>query len=435
MAQPSSPTVGARTVPARPDWLVRFGRRLRLARGRAGLTQQRLAAPDLNKSFISLLESARSYPSVETVVSLASRLDTSVASLLFDADELRRETAYNLLHLAWLLDPATRGEEALRLAETAGVLIGDPPAEMQARVHLIRARVAMAADRLDEAAAAAEAAAAVARRARHSRALGSALALRGVIDERRGYYRAAIATLHRALGLMRRTSSARSEEGVWALLSLAAAYGRTGQAARARGAYRQALAVATRLRLPRMRGRALTGLGMVEWMLKRLDEAVSVFSQAYAAFEQDEDLPEMARVLSNLGLIRREQGLYAEALAVLERAARLRERLRDTRGLAATADETAQVLLAMNRLAEAARSARRAVELGRASGDRSRETVATMTLGQVLRAQGRWKEALEHLQAAAVQFRRLGMHTHAAAARAEIDLTRSQSPAGTAVPR
>ncbi|MDQ7858847.1 MAG: transcriptional regulator [Armatimonadota bacterium] len=425
----------SRTTLARPDWLVQFGHRLRLARGRAGLTQQRLAAPDLNKSFISLLESARSYPSVETVISLASRLDTSVASLLFDADELRRETAHNLLHLAWLLDPATRGEEALRLADAAGALAGGLPPEMRARAVLVRARVAMAASRLGEAAVAANEAAALARRARHARALGSALALRGVIDERRGQYRAAIATLQRALGIMRRTSSVRSEEGVWALLSLAAAFGRTGQAARARRAYRQALAVATRLHLPRMRGRALTGLGMVEWMLKRLDEAVSVFSQAYAAFEQDEDLPEMARVLSNLGLIRREQGLYAEALAVLERAARLRERQRDARGLAATADETAQVLLAMNRLAEAARAARRAIELGRASGDRSRQAVATMTLGQVLRAQGRRKEAIEHLQAAMVQLRRLGMRPHAAAAQVELDLTRDQRPSGVAATR
>jgi tetratricopeptide (TPR) repeat protein len=414
---------------------VQFGRRLRLARGRAGLTQQRLAAPDLNKSFISLLESARSYPSVETVISLASRLDTSVASLLFDADELRRETALNLLHLAWVLDPAARGAEALRLAETAGALATDLPVEMKVRAVLVRARVAMAADRLSEAARAADEAARLARRARQARALGSALAVRGVVDERRGHYKAAIATLRRALAVMQQTSSARSEEGVWALLSLAAAHGRTGQAARARRTYRQALATATRLHLPRMRGRALTGLGMVEWMHKRLDEAVALFDQAYAAFEQDEDLPEMARVLSNLGLIRREQGLYAEALAVLERAARLRERQRDTRGLAATYDETAQVLLAMNRLAEAARAARRAVELGRASGDRSRETVATMTLGQVLRAQGRWRDALQHLQVAAVQFRRLGMRTHAAAAQADLELTRSQSPSGVASPR
>jgi tetratricopeptide (TPR) repeat protein len=435
VAKPSPRTVLAPTAAVRPDWLVQFGRRLRLARAHAGLTQQRLASPDLNKSFISLLEGARSYPSVETVISLASRLDTSVASLLFDAEDLRRETAWNLLHLGWVLDPATRGAEAVRAAETAEAMAVDPPVEMRVRALLIRARVAMSADRLDDAARLADEAAALARRRRHARALGSALALRGVVDERRGRYTAAVVTLQKALALMRRASSGRSEEGVWALLSLGASFGRTGQAAHAQRVYRRALATATRLRLPRLRGRALTGLGMVEWTLRRLDAAVTFFNQAYTAFEQDEDLPEMGRVLSNLGLVRREQGLNAEALTVLERAMRVRGRQRDVRGLSATADEMAQVLLAMNRPADAARAARRAVAYGRACGDRSRQAEAQVTLGQVLRAQGRWRRAAALLQAASIQLRRMGMRAQAATAAAELELMRSQRPSGVAVSR
>lgn len=96
MAQPSP----ARPKSAPPEWLLQFGRRLFLARGRAGLTQKALAAPDLSKSFISLLESARSYPSMETIGVLARRVNSSIGALLVDPADLRLETALNLLHLA-----------------------------------------------------------------------------------------------------------------------------------------------------------------------------------------------------------------------------------------------------------------------------------------------------------------------------------------------
>jgi transcriptional regulator with XRE-family HTH domain len=116
--------------------LLQFGRRLRQARGYAGVTQEQLAGRDCNKSFISLLESGRSYPSVETVTALARRAGTSVASLLLDPEALRWETAYNLLHLAWQMDPAERGAEALRLAEMAETL---PQSSASARPWCARA--------------------------------------------------------------------------------------------------------------------------------------------------------------------------------------------------------------------------------------------------------------------------------------------------------
>ena len=124
MPEPSPSAHGRKA----PDWLVQFGYRLRLARGRAGLTQEALGAPDLSKSFISLLESGRSYPSVETVVALARRLDTSVASLLMDPAELRRETALNLLRLATAMDLAAQGSEAVQVTAAAEALLPDMPA-------------------------------------------------------------------------------------------------------------------------------------------------------------------------------------------------------------------------------------------------------------------------------------------------------------------
>ena len=61
-----------------------------------------------------------------------------------------------------------------------------------------------------------------------------------------------------------------------------------------------------RLDMPKLHGRALTGLGLIEWAAGRLDQAVDLLSRAYEVFEQAEDLAEMGRVLTNLGRIRRE---------------------------------------------------------------------------------------------------------------------------------
>lgn len=418
MAKPSS-------APARlrqPQWLLEFGRRLKVSRTWAGLSQQQLAAPDLSKSFISLLETARSYPSIETVLALAQRTHASLASLLLDPSNLRLETAINLLHLAWTMDPARHGSDALQLVGSAELLAPDMPTELRVHSMLVRGRVAMATGHMDDAARLADGAVALAQRQHLEGALGRALTVKGIVDERRGEFRAAIATLEQALGLMRRSKRVDSEEGVWAMLSIGAARLQTAQIDGAQTAYQQALELATAVHLPRLRGRALTGLGMVEWMRQQLDLAVAFFSEAYDAFEQVEDLAEMGRVLSNLGLVRREQGLYDEALAVLNRALGIREREGDVRGRSATLDELAQVFLTLGRLDEAANAARGAIRDAKAAGDQARHAVAQVTLARVLRAKKRRREAVTLLREAIATLTRLGIAKEAANASGELGL-------------
>ncbi|HWP29647.1 MAG TPA: helix-turn-helix domain-containing protein, partial [Chloroflexota bacterium] len=218
MAQPP-PRAGAKS---RPEWLVQFGRRLLLARGRAGLTQQALGAPDLSKSFISLLESGRSHPSVETVIALARRLHSSVGALLLDAPALRLETALNLLHLASQMDLAQQGEEALKLVAAAEALVPDMPAELRAQAVLLRARVAIHGGDLDEGQRRADDAVALTRRQRLPNLTGMALALRGEVELRRRAFKAALPLLEEATTLMQRAKAARTEESVRALISLGA---------------------------------------------------------------------------------------------------------------------------------------------------------------------------------------------------------------------
>ncbi len=423
MAQPSpSPfhSLSWEGKTARQGWLAQFGRRLLLARGRAGLTQQALGAPDLSKSFISLLESGRSHPSVETVISLSRRVNSSIAGLLLDPADLRLETALNLLHLASQMDLMTQGAEAIKLVEAASALLPDMPAELRARSALLRARAAIATNAVDEATKWADQALAVARQHRFAIFHGMALALKGEVEVRRRTYKTALPLLEEATERLQRTKAARTEENIRALISLGTTRDLLGQTDRAHRAYRRALDLSTRLRLQALRGKALTGLGMVARARGQLDAAVTFMTQAYEAFAQVEDLTEMSRVLSNLGLVRREQGRLDDALAALEQALRVRERLPDSRGRSATLDELAQVYLALDRRQEAARAARRAIREAQAGNDQAREAMSQVTLGRVLRAQSRRGEAIELLRGAVTTLKRLGLDDRASAAAGEL---------------
>src|SRR3990172_4806041 len=107
--------------PKSPPWLKRLGSRIRQVRRIRGLTQTDVAKPNLTKSFISLLESGRTYPSVGTLVALADRLQTSIALLLLETSELPRETALTLLALARATGEASPAD-AERLLAAADVL-------------------------------------------------------------------------------------------------------------------------------------------------------------------------------------------------------------------------------------------------------------------------------------------------------------------------
>lgn len=406
----------------RPVWLVEFGRRLLIARGRAGLTQEGLAAPDLSKSFISLLESGRTFPSVETVVELAQRLNSSVAALLMDPQNLRLETALNLLQLASQMDLAARGKDTGKLIAAAEAVLPDMPVDMRIRATMLRARIAIAANQLDDAARLAGDAVAMARRQKRPNRIGMALALKGEVEVRRRTYTIALPLLEEAASIMRRSKEARTEENLRALISLGTTRWHLGKIGGARRAYQRVLDLATRLELHLLRGKALTGLGLVEWARRRLDAAAARFADAHRAFSQVEDLAEVGRALNNLGLIRREQDRLDESLLVLQQALRVQERLKDVRECSAILDEIAQVRLAQNRYADAARAARRAIREAQDGVDRRREAAAQTTLARILRAQGRRTEAIALFRGALSTFKRLGLESRSAAVSTELDL-------------
>ncbi|MDR7556195.1 MAG: tetratricopeptide repeat protein [Armatimonadota bacterium] len=407
-----------------------------LARNRAGLTQQALGAPDLSKSFISLLESGRSYPSVETVIALARRMHTSVGSLLFDPADLRQEIALSLLHLASALDPRTAGDDALRLlAATEGVLVPLPPA-LHAQVLLHRARVLLARGQVEDARRLLTEAAALAARHRLEGPASQALALQGMAALCQEDVDAARPLLEQAVDAMRRSKTARTEEHVRALIALGSVHVRSGHPERGQRAYRRALDLATRLRAPRLRGYALWGLGVAACVRRHPEQAAAWLEQAVQSLQQDGSPEDLCGALTALGVARCLQGRYGDALAVLQRALRLQEQYQaDPVHRSEAWSRLAQVLLAIDRRGDAARAARRALRDAQAAGARAAEAQAQVTLARVLYAQGRRTEAVEALRDAQTALKRTGHAQQAATAAALLALwTREQPAAGEGGP-
>src|SRR5437667_10165085 len=70
-------------------WPMQLGKKIRDLRFRRGLTVQQLAeASSLSKGFISQVENDRTSPSLATLRDLARALDTSVAYLVVEDDQV-----------------------------------------------------------------------------------------------------------------------------------------------------------------------------------------------------------------------------------------------------------------------------------------------------------------------------------------------------------
>ncbi len=393
---------------ARSRWIVAFGQRLEQARGRVGLTQAELAGADLSKSFVSLLETARSYPSVETLLLLASRAGTSVAGLLMDAGELRLDTALNLLALAresvW-----TRPAWAVSVIRAVEELVPDTPLWLKAEATIVRGIAATLENRLGEAEKLARQAQEYAEKAGFAPGQAQALALIGDVALLRREFTRSLALLSQAVALYRRSGSLRSEPGIKALIWLGAAAFRVGRSKYARRTYTKARTLAARLHLRVLEGQALWGLGYLAQVEGDLVKAGRLLQDAKRAFEDSEDLINLADVLLNLSILYREQGRLDQALAAVQHSIRIIAKLGNLRRRSNAHQDLAGVYLQMGNLEEAEKAAEQALDDADKVGDRKHRATALATLGRVAIVRKERSKAIRYLREAAQQLKALGL--------------------------
>lgn len=276
-----------------PLWLKRLGSRFRQARRARGLTQADVASPNLTKSFISLLESARTYPSVETLVALVRRLETSLALLVLDADQLPRETALSLLALARSRTP-TPPASVDRLLLAAEALIRDAH-DLHADLLLARGDIALTRGQVKQAKRRFEEALAYAKRRRLRTYQPCALTRLAELAARRKNLATAREQLEEALTQFRSTRTLRSVDGCAALILYGRVLSQQGELGRALRVLEEVAEVAERYDLPAMLGRIYKGIGLVHAASGRPEQAAEArrrAKDAVAKAGKREDLAE-----------------------------------------------------------------------------------------------------------------------------------------------
>jgi tetratricopeptide (TPR) repeat protein/transcriptional regulator with XRE-family HTH domain len=153
---------------------------------------------------------------------------------------------------------------------------------------------------------------------------------------------------------------------------------------------------------------ALLGVGTVQWLLGRNEEASGHLSAALALYRQAEDRIGEARACTNLGIVEVATGRYDEATEHLRRAVMLFGHLGDGVGEAHALSNLAVVDGRQGRHRKSGEHLCRALTLYRLAGDREGEAHALNSTGLVEARLSRYGQAVEQHERALALYRRLG---------------------------
>ncbi len=305
-----------------------LGTRIRELRQSRGFTQTQLGGTELSKSFISLVERDRTRPSVETLTLISRRLGTSVDALLGQEGRLHETAAESLLTLS--REAAKRRElsSALRLLDAADYIAQTYHIDEAAREsELQRANILIAQRGYAEAWPLLERVKAACEQSQDHWRLGRALLVMARYKVRLREFPPAIALLESALTILKRAKASRDPARVEALILLGTALTYAGNFDDALRRYEEAASSDVAKRDTVLRGRALWGMGLASRKLGNLEHARDQLMRAKDAMDQAEELPDLMRVLQNIGQVEMEQARYKEALRHLHHALRVADRI------------------------------------------------------------------------------------------------------------
>jgi len=387
-----------------PVWLKRLGNRIRQVRRFRGLTQTDLAQPNLTKSFISLLESGRTYPSVGTLVGLANRLQTSLALLLLEDNDLPRETTQTLVYLARSLAGQEPDLVDNLLATAAG--LSAESEDLRAEIMLTRGDIAIAQGRTPDAEKLLNDALSWARKHRLRAYEPRILTRLASLAQQHGDNQTARTNLEEALGLFRATRTLRSVDGCDTMLAYAGALIEQGKSSRALRALQDVARVAERQDLPSIQGRAYLGMAHAHLLAGRAQEVSDALRHAKGALEGVAESTDLAPTLRTLASLQTAAGHHQDAHASLQQAMRLVENSSDVRMRTAVLVDLARALAQVGRHDDAAAAAKSALDLLRSHADAHLRAQLLVTMARVSRTQKRGKQAADYFKEAVAIFKK-----------------------------
>ncbi|HXG40986.1 MAG TPA: helix-turn-helix transcriptional regulator, partial [Candidatus Limnocylindrales bacterium] len=363
-----------------------IGERLRIARRRAGLTQQQLAEGRYTKAYVSALEHGLVKPSVAALTFFAERLGVPPSALIADAEPAWSRLEADLLLASGAWPDAADAYRTLLDSET------DP----QRRAELLRglAEALVRLDRGGEAAApAAEAQETFARLGRREDAALAAYwlaaaeyqldnlaearsILRTLLDEVRAGLRVEPGFRHRLL------------------IALASIESRTGDHTASLAYLEEVRGIVEELDL-RRQGTFLFDLAHAYRETGDLEAAIRTATRALALFRASESEADVAGLENDLALAHLALGNVERARDYAHQAEARFRRLGDRRMLAHVLETEAAILAESGELERALEVASDALATAREAGNPKAELASLVRLGKVRDALGQRDEALE----------------------------------------
>ncbi|HXF81391.1 MAG TPA: tetratricopeptide repeat protein [bacterium] len=243
----------------------------------------------------------------------------------------------------------------------------------------------------------------------------------GQIQLRRRNFPDAVDLLRAALAKLRRARAGRDPVRVEALITLGTCLVHMERTQEAIRRYEEASASTAAARNPALRGQALWGLGWAYRKLGDRPQARELLLEAKACMERAEELPDLMRILHNLGQVLLEEGRPADALRHFHHALRVMDRLGKP-DRAAILTEIARAHLAEGRLEDALAFGERALQSARNVHDPLEQAEAQLLLARLYALTGRVRKAVALLKEALPAFRDRGMEARAAGVGRELGL-------------
>jgi tetratricopeptide (TPR) repeat protein len=386
-----------------------LGERIRNTRKELGLTQAQLAGSDLSKSFISLIETGRTKPSIETLMRLATRLQRPVAYFLEPDTPLSRQALRIMLASAWV--GLKRGEytQAAELFQQARDIGGKHDEAVEAECCIGLGSALAGLRQLDLARESVQRGRDMAEAKENHQLLVRVSHVLGLIEYYARHFPDARRHFLEGYRLLRKVGHPDLSLAGHFLLFIGNTYEEVGDYDEATRWYKKALsALEPTEDLVRI-GMIHVRLGVTYRESGHHDIALAQLSRAEHIFELLNSLRLLAQARNSIGITLLDQGKTDEALAQLRSSLSLKETVGDDAGRARSLTEIARALITKRAFEDAEHALADAENIAHRVDDATEGARITLMRARLYREMGRLSDAVKHYKEAVTAFNRLGM--------------------------
>jgi tetratricopeptide (TPR) repeat protein len=406
-----------KTDPAAEGGLISLlGERIRTRRKELGLTQSQLGGGELTKGFISLIETGRTKPSIETLMLLAGRLQKPVGYFLEEDTPLSRKALRIMLASAWVALKRREFTQAAETFEQARSIARQHDKSVEAEGCIGLGSALAGLRQLDLARQNVQRGKELAEATGDSQLLVRVSHVLGLIEYYEHNFSGARRYFLEGYRLLREVGHSDLSLAGHFLLCIGNTYEEIGNYDEATRWYQEALSALEPTEDLHRIGMVHVRLGVTYRESGHHDIALAQLARAEHIFELLNSLRLLAQARNSIGITLLEQGKTDDALMQLRSSLTIKETVGDDPGRARTLTEIARALIAKGAFEDAAQTLAKAESLTKKFRDTTEDARIVLLRARLYSEMGRLTDAVKHYKEAINAFDKLGMRVYLATA-------------------